>query len=456
MSRYVKTVLVAGLAMSVASCSTVSGLWPFGGDDEPQATASAGERVSILEFEETLSPSPALAGRQFFLPGPQAITAWPVPGGNVEQSIEHVAAAEAFAVGWRTNIGAGASRDTQITSPVVAANGRIYVLDGEATVTAVDAVSGDVVWRTNLRPRGERSGFGGGLAVSDGRIYATSGYRLVSALDSATGAVIWTSPVDVPIHGAPTVSGGRVFAVDVDNQIIAFDTANGNQTWSHQAIAEPARILRASSPAVTGETVIAPFSSGELIALRAANGQELWTQVLSRTSRTNALSEIRDIAGRPVINRDHVYAISHSGVLASMDVRTGNPRWQLPLAGVNAPWVAGDAVYAVSNGGELVAANRETGQVYWVRDLNEGRARQEGGFLGIGDRTVRPIWSGPVLASNRLVLVNSDGEAVAYDPRTGVQQAAIQLGAGSIYIAPIAYQGALYVLTDDGRLVSIR
>ena len=139
-----------------------------------------------------------------------------------------------------------------------------------------------------------------------------------------------------------------------------------------------------------------------------------------------------------------------------MDIRTGTPRWQLPIAGVNAPWVAGDVVYVVSNGGELVAANRESGQVYWVRDLNEGRTRQEGGFFGIGDRTVRPVWSGPVLASNRLVLVNSDGEAVAYDPQTGAQQAAFQMGAGPAYIAPIAYQGALYVLTDNGRLVSIR
>ncbi len=456
MSRSVKVALVAGLALGVASCSTARNLWPFGGDDRPDAVASAGERISIIEFEQSLAPSAALAGRDFFLPGPQAITAWPLPGGTPEQSIEHAAAAEAFSVAWRTNIGSGSSRDTQVTSPVVASDGRIFVMDGEATVTAVDAASGRVAWRTNLRPEGERSGFGGGLAVGGGKVFAVSGYRLAAALDPATGAVLWTTRVEAPIHGAPTVAAGRVMAVDVDNQILAFDVNTGELSWSHQAIAEPARILRASSPAVTGDTIIAPFSSGELIALRAANGQSLWTQVLSRTSRTNALSEIRDIAGRPVVSRGFVYAISHSGVMASMDVRTGAPRWQLPLAGVNAPWVAGDVVYAVSGAGELVAANRENGQVYWIRNLNEGRERKEGGFLGIGDRIVRPIWSGPVLASNRLVLVNSEGEAVALDPKTGHQTAAINMGAGPAYIAPIAYQGALYVLTNDGRLVSIR
>jgi outer membrane protein assembly factor BamB len=456
MSQSLKIALVCGLAVTVASCSTARRIWPFGGDDRPASVASAGERVSILEFEQSLSPSTALSGRDFFVPGPQAINAWPVPGGNVEQSLEHVIAAPAFTVAWRRDIGQGASRTTQVTAPPVAADGRIYVMDGEARVSAVDANTGQILWQTNLRPEGRDRAFGGGVAVSGERVFVTSGYRMAAALNARTGAVEWTTQFDAPIHGAPTVAGGRVFAVDVDNQIVAMDAATGAMTWSYQAISEPARLMRASSPAVTGDTVIAPFSSGEVVALRAANGQELWTQVLSRTSRTNALSEIRDIAGRPAVNRGVVYAVSHSGLISAMDVRTGQPVWQLPLTGVNAPWVAGDVVYAVSKGGELTVINRQDGQVYWIRDINEGRTRTQGGwFFGVGKRTVRPVWSGPILASNRLILVNSDGQAVAYDHKTGQEVASLNLGAPA-YIAPIAYNGALYVVTDNGQLVSIR
>src|SRR5690606_34981016 len=264
--------------------------------------------------------------------------------------------------------------------------------------------------------------------------------------------VVWRSTVDLPIHGAPTVSGQRVFVIDVDNQLIAFNVNTGQQDWSYRGITEPARIMRASSPAVSGDTVIAPFSSGELVALRASNGQPVWQEVLSRTSRTSALSEIRDIAGRPVISRGSVYAISHSGVLQAMDIRSGQPKWSLPVAGVNAPLPVGDVVYGVSKAGGLSVVNGESGQDCWNRHLDEGRVRQEGGVLGFGKRTVRPTWSGPILASNRLVLVNSDGEAVAFDPKTGVQQSSVKLGAAA-YIAPAAYNGALYVLTDKGELV---
>jgi len=471
MNRVLKVALLCGLAVTVASCGTVRRALPFGlgGDDQPRATATEGQRISVLEFEQQLAPSAALAGRDFFLPGPQAATAWTQPGGGADNAVEHVIAAQDFTVAWRRDIGAGSSRAYQVMAPVVADNGRVFVLDAESTVSAVDAGSGQVAWRTDIKPDepsggggffgfgGDAGGggFGGGVAVGGGKVFVASGYRVVTALDQATGAVLWTTPVDVPIHGAPTVAGSRVFVVDVENQIAAFDVNTGQQDWSYRGIPEPARILRASSPAVTGDTVIAPFSSGELVALRASTGQSLWNQVLSRTSRTSALSEIRDIAGRPVISRGVVYAVSHSGQMAAIDVRTGQPKWELPIAGVNAPLPVGDVVYIVSKNGELTVINRESGQVYWTRDLNEGRARKEGGFLGFFDRVVTPEWSGPLLASNRLLLVNSDGELVALDPKTGAQTATLRLG-GPAYIAPAAYNGALYVLTDRGQLVSIR
>src|SRR5690606_8179030 len=189
----------------------------------------------------------------------------------------------------------------------------------------------------------------------------------------ATGAVLSSTAAVVRIHAAPTMAGPRVYVVDVESQSFALDVNSGQQLWTYRGIPEPARIMRASSPAVTGETVIAPFSSGELVALRASTGQPVWQQVLSRASRTSALSEIRDIAGRPVVSRGVVYAVGHSGVMSAIDVRTGQPKWQLPVSGVNAPLPVGDVVYVVSKAGELTLVNRESGQVYWTRDLNEGR-----------------------------------------------------------------------------------
>jgi len=231
MNRVLKVALLSGLAVTLASCSTVQGMLPFGlgQNNEPQATATEGQRISVLEFEQALVPSAALSGRDFFIPGPQAAIAWTQPGGNAENAVEHVIAGAEFTVAWRRGVGAGSSRTRQVMAPVVADNGRIFVLDGESTVSALDAGTGAQAWRVNIKPaedsrrtgflgmggRSDGGGFGGGVAVGGGKVFVASGYRTVTAIDQASGAVIWTTPVDVPIHGAPTVSGGRVFVVDV-------------------------------------------------------------------------------------------------------------------------------------------------------------------------------------------------------------------------------------------------
>ena len=370
--------------------------------------------------------------------------------------MDNVLAAPDFKVVWRREVGDGSSRRTQVTAPPVAVDGKIFTMDGKARITATDAKTGARVWRTDLTPKKgrDREGFGGGLAVAEGKLFVTSGYRFVAALDAATGKLLWRQSVVSPIHGAPTYSAGRVFAVDVDNQISAWDANTGNVAWSYQAIVEPARILRASSPAIDGDAVVAPFSSGELVALRAANGNALWNQVLSRTSRTSALSEIRDIAGRPVIYRGDVYAVSHSGVFDSVDLRTGEKRWEIPVASINSPWPAGDVVYVCDTAGQIMAVSRDSGQVYWIQNLNENRSRKEGGFAGIGRHIVHPVWTGPLLASNRLVLIDNWGEVVALDAKTGKQIKSLKLKQAG-FLTPIAVDGRIYILSDDANLFAI-
>src|SRR5262249_42734888 len=157
-------------------------------------------------------------------------------------------------------------------------------------------------------------------------------------------------------------------------------------------------------------------------------------------SRTSALSEIRDIAGRPVIYRGEVFAASHSGVFASVDLRTGEKRWDLPVSSINTPWPAGDVVYVADKAGQVMAVNRDNGQVYWIKDLNEKRSRKEGGFARIGRHVVRPVWTGPLLASSRLVLVNNWGEVVALDAKTGDEVKKLQIKDAG-FLTPMAVDG---------------
>lgn len=452
---------VAVAALSVSACSTVSRLNPFDRkSDEPSETAGEGQRISIIPADQRLEPAEALKGVDFSLPAPTRLDAWPLPGGTPEQSVGAVDAAPNLQIAWRKGFGQGVERGRYVTAPPVAADGKVFVMDADGRVVALDATSGGQIWRTSTNPgdnKRDKLGFGGGMAYADGKLYVSSGYREVMQMDAKTGAVGWRTKTPEAIHGAPTVSGGRVFVVALDNTLLTFDAATGAPSWTYQALAESARILSASSPAVFGDTVVAAFGSGELVALRAANGNDLWNEALSRASRTSALSEIRDIPGRPVIYQGDVFAVSHSGVFAATDLRTGQARWSLPVVGITAPWPAGDVVYVVSKAGEVICASRESGQIYWIKNLNEGfKAKKTGGVLGIGgQRQNRPVWSGPLLAGERLLIVGQTGEMVALNAKTGEVVKRLELK-GASTLAPIAMGDTVYVVTEEADLIAIR
>ncbi len=441
--------VVSVAALALGACSTLSkvgSLSPFHGKQAAKQAAK-GNRIPVVALNDQLHVADALKGQDFLLPPPALQAEWPLPGGTPGQSVEHVDAAPAFAIAWRRSIGAPSSRQKHVTATPIVAGGRVFVMDGVSTVSAHDAVTGAQIWRNNIMPKSKRDheAWGGGVAFADGKVYASSGFREVVQLDAATGRVGWRTRTEAPLHDAPTVFGGRVFVADVNDEMLALETTSGAQLWTYQALTEPARMLGASSAAVDNETVVASFASGELVALRAANGNELWNASLSKASRTNALSEIRDIVGRPVIYKSDVFAVSHSDVFAAVDLRTGAPRWSLPLSAITSPWPAGDAVFVVDLAGQVICVARDSGQVYWIRDLN----------AGIKDKKKRAYWSSPILASNRLITVSSHGEAVAINPKTGAVLARLRLGSGAL-IGPIAAGGLVYVVSDTAQLIAIR
>ena len=446
-------ILVAIVSLAGCAGFKTPHFFGLGGGDKTKQRATEGQRIPVLGDIEPLAPSPALKGVDFSLPAPAPQADWPVPGGTPQQSVENVQAAPGFRIAWRHSIGVGSDRRDHIMASPIFAEGHLFTLDGRADVTCLDE-SGREIWRDSFSPRKGRDqeAFGGGIAYADGTVFLSSGYRFVAAIDARTGNVKWRVDTANPIHTAPNVADGRVFVTDVSDQLFAFDTKTGQSDWTYQALEEPARMLEASSPAISGQVVVAPFASGELIGLATTNGNQLWQDVLSLTNRNNALSEIRDIAGRPVIYRGDVFAGSHSGVFASIDLNTGQRVWSLPINTITTPWPAGDVVYITDQAGELICVARDSGQVYWIRNLN---ATIPGNAKRAAKKKFKAVWSGPMLASNRVLVLNDRGEALALDSKTGAVQTSLKLGAPA-FQSPIAVNGTVYVLTNTGDLIAIR
>jgi outer membrane protein assembly factor BamB len=251
----------------------------------------------------------------------------------------------------------------------------------------------------------------------------------------------------VPIVNAPVVNGGRVFVSTDDNHFYALAETDGRQLWTHQGIPESAGVLSSTSAAVSGEFVIAPYTSGEIYALRVQNGQVAWSDVLSHSGQVTALSELDDIAGRPVVDRDIVYAISHSGVMAAISLSTGDRMWSRDIGGTQTPLAAGDYVYVITGDDRLLCLTRKEGKIRWVHQLPQFEDQKN---------LERPItWTGPVLVSNKLLMTSSDGYMEAVSPYTGQLLGRVELDGGTS-VPPVVAGGTVYIYTDDAKLVALR
>jgi outer membrane protein assembly factor BamB len=160
-----------------------------------------------------------------------------------------------------------------------------------------------------------------------------------------------------------------------------------------------------------------------------------------------ALSELDDIAGRPVIDRNMVFAISHSGIMAAINLDTGDRVWTRDIGGIQTPWVAGDFLYVTTTEGALLCLERKDGRVKWVHQLQR--------WQNMKDKEDAIVWSGPVLVSDRLILVSSDGYAISISPYTGQLLGRVEIPDGT-YISPVVANGTLYLLTNNAQLVALR
>jgi outer membrane protein assembly factor BamB len=466
-SSVLRSAFCLACLLSLSGCDSLGGIsdtvsgW-FG---STQKSKLKGERISVMALDTSLKPDPDMAKTAVVLPRPYINKEWPEPGGYPANAMYHLQASGPLRQIWKADTGKGSDDSSRLTAPPIVVDGRIYVLDAQAHVYALDARAGTQLWDANLAPQSPEDdfnlfglfgqdmsidpskGFGGGTAFDDGKLFVSTGFGSVFALDAASGKQLWKANLEVPIVNAPVASGGRVFVSSEDNHFVALSEKDGHVLWDHQGISESAGILSSTSAAVAGDTVIVPYTSGELYAVRIDNGRPEWNDMLTKSGNVTALSELDDIAGRPVVDRDMVFAISHSGLMAAINLNTGERVWARDVGGIQTPWAAGDFVYVLTSEAQVLCLQRKDGKVKWIHQLSR--------WEDPNSRDNPIVWSGPLLVSDRLIVVSSDGKAISLSPYTGDLLGRTDIPDGT-YIPPVVANGTLYLLTNGAQLVALR
>ena len=412
-------------------------------------TPVVGERISVLDSETDAIVDPDTSRLPMALPAPVANSDWSQTGGSASKSGGHFALGTELGLAWSVQAGRGNTLGRRISSSPIVANGNIYVMDSLGVVRSLNAATGALNWesQTPSEKRNEHSLYGGGLAFNDGHLYATNGLGFVAEIDERSGGILWQARPGGPLRGAPTVADGNLYVMSQDNRIYALNPTDGTVKWTASAALEIAGVFGSASPAVAQGTVVAGFSSGELNAYRYENGRQVWQDALQRTSIRTSVSSLNDIDANPVIDGGQVFAIGGGGRMVGLELTSGQRQWEVNVAGISSPWLAGEWLFVVTDDARLICVNRASGRVRWINQLPEfQRAKKKRGQIS---------YKGPILAGGRLIVVGTNGVIVNVDPETGSYQSQIRLRRG-ISQAPIVANSTLYIYDDSGVLHAYR
>lgn len=425
-TRYQAAVMSAQLnpVVAVYTGSSLTSLIPV---------ASAVSTATDAEVNNAIAGFDALAGTTYLIAVDSAVIGTTEVNGEFTLTLTDAA--------W-----IAATNDSITSSPVIGADGTVYVGSNDGSFYAFNGSDGSVKWRYSIVPA---SLIDTCVAAIDGEgvIYfgASNGnlYALVDAGSSAT--LKWSAALGGPITNAPAIAVDGTIYIRIDKgtssanaeaQLVALDGGSGAIKWRYSFGTEASY----ASPSIAADGTV--YVAGGDSALHAVTpaGSRKWRFA---TDGQVYSSPAIDTAG-------NVYFASINGTILSVSAG-GVQRWRASVGGFvsSSLALANGTAYFGSYDHRLYALDMDSGVVRWsylmndeVRASSPAVAQDGSVFIGSYDKTVHQVnsdgtprrtyaganWfrSSVLLAGGRLYVGNNDGRLYAYD--VGLRAASGQSG----------------------------
>ena len=272
----------------------------------------------------------------------------------------------------------------------------VYSLGGNGDLSCLNADNGNVVWQKNILKE-----FGGGnitwgisesVLIDDGKVICSPGGSdaTVVALDAKSGKVIWKSKVPeqpAASYASPIVATiGKVkqYVIFTSKGICGVRAKDGEPLWGQNASSNGT--ANCATPLVFENYVFSSSDYGtgaELVELKLQGSKVQAKQVYFT-------KDMKNHHGGMVLLDGYIYG-SNGDILSCVNFKTGEPTWRERSK-------KGSVVYA---DGKIVFRN-EGGPISLL--AADPKEYKELGHFDQPDRSNRPAWSHPVIADGKLYL----------------------------------------------------
>jgi len=338
--------------------------------------------------------------------------------------------------------------DGQIWGSPVVADGVLYVPSYDRHLYALDATTGDEIWRY-------RTGaiMDGTPAVSGGIVYFGSFDETLYAVDAHTGRERWSYDAGGIVRSSPTVDDGTLYVgsgcrvlncqehrepgLEDIGYVLALDAETGEQEWRYEA---GGGVL--STSAVVGGSIYLGCSDRRVYSIDASTGEVEWDFETGNW-----------VWSSPTVVGGTVYTGSMDGNIYALEASTGAKRWLVETDGTyvsSSPAVADDTMYIGVALSSDVDGNEDRGKVFAI-------AAENGDVQWTYRTGASEVGSSPAVTENTLVTGAHHGPSpgVYALTRSGEEIWRFEIKGRGVGSSPALADETVYVGTVDGRVIAL-
>lgn len=347
---------------------------------------------------------------------------------------------------WSKSTGTGTEEQYLHLAPVIA-NQKLYIVDINGDLKALDATNGEVLWtqeiKTNLPSMlkfwsdAETEEVTGGPGFGEDTVLVGTSQGHVIAFSSTNGKKLWHAQVTSEVLSPPQMHDNIVVVRTLDGKIFALDGNSGRRLWVYNRSVPTLTLRGTSAPVISGQTIIAGFDGGRLAALDLKTGRQLWEVTVSESRGSNDLERMVDIDATPVVSNGVVFVSTYQGDLVALQLDTGREIWRKKVSSYAGFSVDKNNVYISDEESTIRAFNRNTGDSVWKQVKLHAR--------GV---------TAPALIDDYLVVGDSQGYLHWMQKDSGNFVARTKFCDKRIVVKPVVVGKFLYAYCSNGKLAA--
>ncbi len=312
--------------------------------------------------------------------------------------------------------------------------GNVYLAGTSGAVEARNLETGKLSWLTQTEVIIQ-----GGVTVANEMVVVGSQEGDVIALDANSGEELWRNVVSSEVVAPAAIAEGHVVVRTVDGKLFSLNQKTGKREWFFDRNVPILTLRGTSAPVVAHGAVLAGFDNGKVALFFLENGKPIWEKRIAQSVGRSELERIVDMDAKPLVVDKYVYVVTYNGNLAALDLRSGETVWQREMSSFQNISNSGSRLFVTNAEDQVRALSINGGATLWTQVALKNRGL-----------------SAPVAAGDYVVTADFEGYLHWMHVKDGHFVMRQHIDSDGITGAPVVRGQHLFVQARSGKLVAIK